>query len=60
MSEHDQSAIDVIPTSLDHEPWRRVLDTTKGFIEDALRLPPRAKVTVDAHGLVLLTRPRSE
>ena len=50
----------VIPQSLDHEPWRRVLDTTRGFIEDALRLPPRAKVNVDAHGLVLLMRPRTE
>ncbi|HVW28783.1 MAG TPA: glycogen debranching protein GlgX [Polyangiaceae bacterium] len=50
----------VIPQVLDHEPWRRVLDTTRGFIEDALRLPPRAKVTVDAHGLVLLMRPRAE
>jgi glycogen operon protein len=50
----------VIPQVLDHEPWRRVLDTTRGFIEDALRLPPRAKVTVDSHGLVLLMRPRAE
>ncbi|HEX4340013.1 MAG TPA: glycogen debranching protein GlgX [Polyangiaceae bacterium] len=50
----------VIPQSLDHEPWRRVLDTTRGFIDDALRLPPRAKVNVDAHGLVLLMRPRTE
>ena len=50
----------VIPQSLDHEPWRRVLDTTRGFIDDALRLPPRAKVTVDAHGLVLLMRPRAD
>jgi glycogen operon protein len=49
-----------IPQSLDHEPWRRVLDTTRGFIDDALRLPPRAKVNVDAHGLVLLMRPRIE
>jgi glycogen operon protein len=50
----------VIPQSLDHEPWRRVLDTTRGFIDDALRLPPRAKVNVDSHGLVLLMRPRAE
>ena len=49
-----------IPKTLNHEPWRLVLDTTRGFNEDALRLPPRARVTVDAHGLVLLMRPRAE
>jgi isoamylase len=50
----------VIPQSLDHEPWRRVLDTTRGFIDDSLWLQPRAKVTIDSHGLVLLMRPRAE
>jgi glycogen operon protein len=55
------SSIDfVVPHALNHEPWRLVLDTTHGFVGDRTRgLSSGDRVTVDAHELVVLTRPRA-
>jgi glycogen operon protein len=48
-----------IPRTLNHEPWRIVLDTTRGFHDEtSARIAAGERVSVDAHGLVLLTRPR--
>jgi len=50
-----------VPRTLNHQPWRTILRTTRGFLDDsAASVVAGEKLSVDAHELVLLSRSRPE